>query len=63
MALVFLIPIGIVSAVSGTTIGLNVLTELVHGFLQPGRPIGNVYFKCASYMALSQALALTGDLK
>ncbi|OCF79168.1 OPT family small oligopeptide transporter [Kwoniella mangroviensis CBS 8886] len=55
--------VGIIAAVSNTQIGLNVLTEFVAGVLMPGKPIGNVTFKCYGYMAMSQALALTSDLK
>ncbi|ORY28793.1 OPT oligopeptide transporter protein-domain-containing protein [Naematelia encephala] len=63
IASIFLVPVGIITAVSNTTIGLNVLTEFVAGLLMPGKPIGNVTFKCFGYMAMSQALALTNDLK
>ena len=50
IALVFLIPVGIIKAVSDTGIGLNVITEFVAGLLLPGRPIANVCFKCYGYM-------------
>ena len=63
IATVFLVPVGIITAVSNTTIGLNVLTEFVAGLLMPGKPIGNVTFKCFGYIAMSQALNLTSDLK
>ncbi|KAL7415982.1 OPT oligopeptide transporter protein-domain-containing protein [Mrakia frigida] len=63
IAVIFVVPVGVVAAVSGTTVGLNVITEFVHGFLQPGRPIGNVFFKCFGYMCSNQALSLTADLK
>ncbi|WVO15443.1 OPT family small oligopeptide transporter [Cryptococcus depauperatus] len=63
IATVFLAPVGIIAAVSNTQIGLNVLTEFVAGVLMPGKPIGNITFKCYGYMAMSQALALTADLK
>lgn len=45
------------------TIGLNVVTEFVAGLLMPGKPIGNIVFKCFGYMSLQQALGLVGDLK
>lgn len=45
LAVGFLVPIGIVSAISGTTVGLNVVTEFLIGVLRPGRPIGNIFFK------------------
>lgn len=63
IALIFLIPIGVVAAVSNTQIGLNVLTEFIAGILMPGKPIANVTFKCFGYMAMSQALQLVADLK
>lgn len=63
LAVVFLIPVGVVAAVSNTTIGLNVLTELICGIIWPGKPVGNVVFKCFGYMAMSQALQLIADLK
>ncbi|KGB75916.3 hypothetical protein CNBG_1754 [Cryptococcus deuterogattii R265] len=63
IAIIFLAPVGIIAAVSNTQIGLNVLTEFVAGILMPGKPIGNVTFKCYGYMAMSQALDLTADLK
>lgn len=50
IALLFLIPAGIIKAVSNTSIGLNVITEFVAGVLLPGRPIANVCFKCYGYM-------------
>jgi len=63
MSLFFLIPIGILKAVSDTGVGLNVITEFVAGFLIPGKPIGNVCWKCYGYMSCAQALNMIGDLK
>lgn len=63
MSLLFLVPAGIVKAVSDTSIGLNVITEFVAGLLMPGKPIANVCFKCYGYMAMAQALSLVTDLK
>lgn len=50
IALLFLIPVGVIKAVSDTGIGLNVITEFVAGLLLPGKPIANVCFKCYGYM-------------
>lgn len=63
IALAFLVPVGIVKAVSDTGVGLNVITEFVAGYMLPGRPIANVCFKCYGYMAMSQALNLVADMK
>ena len=35
----FSLPIGIIEAVTNNRIGLNVLTELIYGYIQPGRPL------------------------
>ena len=36
----FALPIGIIQAITNNQIGLNVLTEFVYGYIQPGRPLG-----------------------
>ncbi|KAK0566916.1 hypothetical protein OC844_000514 [Tilletia horrida] len=63
IALIFLLPVGVIKATSDTSIGLNVITEFVAGYLMPGRPIANVAFKCYGYMTMAQALDLVTDLK
>lgn len=63
ISVVFLVPCGIIAATANVTIGLNVVTEFVAGFLLPGKPIANIVFKCFGYMSLAQALSLVGDLK
>jgi hypothetical protein len=72
IALVFLVPCGVIAATTDTVIGLNVVTEFVAGFLLPGvslcfdgfketevfrkLPIANITVKCLGYMTLTQAL-------
>ncbi|KAM3586446.1 hypothetical protein VKS41_002962 [Umbelopsis sp. WA50703] len=63
LALFLTMPIGIIQAISGSQPGLNVITEMVCGYMLPGRPIANVTFKCYGYMAMSQCLNLVSDLK
>ncbi|EGX97151.1 small oligopeptide transporter, OPT family [Cordyceps militaris CM01] len=50
----FSLPIGIIQAITNTQIGLNVLTEFIYGYIQPGRPLG---------LMLSQSLGFIADLK
>lgn len=45
IALAFLVPVGIIKAVSDTGVGLNVITEFVAGYVLPGRPIAS---KCSN---------------
>ena len=35
----FSLPIGIIEAVTNNRIGLNVLTEFIYGYIQPGKPL------------------------
>lgn len=39
ISFIFSLPIGIIEAVTNNQIGLNVLTEFVYGYIQPGRPL------------------------
>ncbi|KLO89773.1 Uncharacterized protein LW93_1835 [Fusarium fujikuroi] len=50
----FALPIGIIQAVTNTQIGLNVLTEFIYGYLQPGRPLA---------LMMAQSLRFVSDLK
>lgn len=43
--------------------GLNVLTELIIGYMYPGRPLANVAFKTYGYISMTQALMFLSDFK
>ncbi|KAF9165176.1 hypothetical protein DFQ26_000517 [Actinomortierella ambigua] len=57
------LPIGVMNAVTGYGPGLNVITELVCGYMLPGKPIANMVFKCYGYMSMYQCTVLLQDLK
>ncbi|KAJ3224008.1 hypothetical protein HK099_000385 [Clydaea vesicula] len=59
----FALPVGIIKAITGTGIGLNVLTEMIMGYIKPGEPISNICFKTYGYMTMSQGLSLVEDGK
>ncbi|RCH96242.1 hypothetical protein CU098_011112 [Rhizopus stolonifer] len=52
-----------IAAVTGYGFGLNVVTEMVCGFVLPGYPIANMYFKTLGYTTKNQAGILAQDLK
>ncbi|RYO77298.1 hypothetical protein DL766_000226 [Monosporascus sp. MC13-8B] len=54
ISFVFALPIGIIQAVTNNQIGLNVLTEFIYGYIQPGRPLA---------LMMAQALSFVEDLK
>ncbi|KAF9094188.1 hypothetical protein BGX29_009620, partial [Mortierella sp. GBA35] len=57
------LPIGAMTAITGAGPGLNVITQLLCGFIFPGKVIANMTFKCYGYMAMYQCLNLLSDLK
>ncbi|KAI8899053.1 OPT oligopeptide transporter protein-domain-containing protein [Globomyces pollinis-pini] len=63
MGLVFTIPIGIIQAISGSQLGLNVITQFAAGLAMPGNAIGVMCFKSLGYNVMIQALALSADQK
>ena len=44
-AFVYIIPIGMIQAITNQQIGLNVITELIIGYALPGRPVAMMMFK------------------
>ncbi|KAJ8761539.1 hypothetical protein K2173_001674 [Erythroxylum novogranatense] len=63
IALFFTLPIGIIQATTNVQVGLNVITELIIGYLYPGRPLANVTFKTYGYISMVQALSFVSDFK
>ena len=50
-------------AITTQEVGLNVLTELIIGYVLPGRPIATMLFKTWGHITVTQALEFTSDLK
>lgn len=44
-------------------VGLNVITELIIGYMYPGRPLANITFKTYGTMSLSQSIMFLSDFK
>ncbi|KAI9345795.1 OPT oligopeptide transporter protein-domain-containing protein [Zopfochytrium polystomum] len=63
LAIVSVIPIGTIQAISGQQIGLNVMSEFLIGLILPGRIAAVMSFKTLSYMSMYQGLQLVADLK
>lgn len=63
MCAIFVIPIGIITAMTGTQITLNVLAEFIGGSFVEGSAVGMCFFKTYGYLTCAQALNFAGDLK
>lgn len=60
---VWFVPIGIVQATTNIQIGLNVITEFIVGYMQPGRPMSMMLFKTYGYISMYQGLFFLQDMK
>ncbi|KAK0601663.1 hypothetical protein LWI29_026194 [Acer saccharum] len=63
MAFVFTLPVGVIQATTNMQPGLNAITELVIGYMYPGKPLANVTFKTYGYISMVQALSFVSDFK
>ncbi|TKY62595.1 Oligopeptide transporter 5 [Spatholobus suberectus] len=63
IALVFTLPVGVIQATTNIQTGLNVIAELIIGFIYPGKPLANVAFKTYGHVSMVQALGFLGDFK
>ncbi|GAA5863764.1 hypothetical protein JCM8547_006058 [Rhodosporidiobolus lusitaniae] len=63
IGLFYIIPGGFVFATTGTQITINLLVELVAGYIIPGLPLGNMLFKTYGVQALTTGSTFVQDLK
>lgn len=63
IAFTYIVPVGMIQAITNQQMGLNVITELIIGYMVPGRPIAMMMFKTWGYITMLQALAFTADFK
>jgi OPT family small oligopeptide transporter len=63
LCLVFIVPVGIINAITGQEITLNVLAEFIGGAWNEGNALGMNYFKAFGYVTCAHALNFSKDLK
>ncbi|KAK7255511.1 hypothetical protein RIF29_28924 [Crotalaria pallida] len=63
ISVIFTLPIGIITATTNQTPGLNVITEYIIGYIYPERPVANMCFKVYGYISLTQAITFLQDFK
>ncbi|KAH6896503.1 OPT family small oligopeptide transporter [Thelonectria olida] len=59
----FILPVGIIQAVTNQQTGLNVVTEMIVGYMTPGRPVAMMLFKSWGYMLCYNGLTYISDMK
>ncbi|KAI1841653.1 hypothetical protein JX265_009332 [Neoarthrinium moseri] len=60
---VFILPVGIIQAITNQQTGLNVITEMIVGYMTPGRPVAMMLFKSWGYMLAYNGLQYVADMK
>ncbi|WWC63248.1 OPT family small oligopeptide transporter [Kwoniella dejecticola CBS 10117] len=63
LGLVFIIPVGLITAITGIQVTMNVLAELIGGAWTPGNALAMNYFKAFGYITTAQAIYFSNDLK
>ncbi|KAL6280685.1 hypothetical protein ACE6H2_017566 [Prunus campanulata] len=63
IAIFFTLPIGIITAITNQTPGLNIITEYIIGYIYPGYPVANMCFKVYGYISMTQAITFLQDFK
>jgi OPT family small oligopeptide transporter len=62
-ATVMTLPVGIIHAITNQHISLNVITEFIMGYMQPGKPIALMMFKTYGNVTVKQSVHFIQDLK
>lgn len=60
---IFILPIGIIMALSNQEVGLNMISEMIIGYMHPGFPIAMMIFKTTMYMITYQGIQFIQDQK
>ncbi|KAL7192943.1 hypothetical protein ACSBR2_024703 [Camellia fascicularis] len=63
LAFIFTLPIGVITATTNQTPGLNVITEYIIGYIYPGYPVANMCFKVYGYISMKQGITFLQDFK
>ncbi|KAB2026910.1 hypothetical protein ES319_D06G253600v1 [Gossypium barbadense] len=63
LALFFTLPVGVIMATTNQQLGLNIIVELIIGYIYPGKPLANVVFKTYGYISAAQAVMFLQDFK
>ena len=63
MSALFLLPTGLMMAMTGTTVTMNVLSEFIGGLVTPGNAVAMNFFKTYGMITTVQAISFSSDMK
>ncbi|KAI6154564.1 OPT oligopeptide transporter protein-domain-containing protein, partial [Pisolithus tinctorius] len=59
----YVIPCGMIQAITNQQVGLNVITQLIDSLAIPGRPIAVMMFKTWGYTTMTQVQTFASDFR
>ena len=63
MSVLFLLPIGLIMAMTGSMVYMNVLSEFIGGLIVPGNAVAMNFFKTYGTITAAQAISFSSDMK
>ncbi|ORY23682.1 OPT oligopeptide transporter protein-domain-containing protein [Naematelia encephala] len=63
MPIIGLVPIGMIQAVTGISVALNIIADIIGGTINAGNANGLMFFKCWAYISSWQAIGFCSDMK
>lgn len=63
IAFVNFLPQGLLEGITNQHVGLNIVTELIAGYIWPGKPLANMMVKLYGFIPMRQGLDFSRDLK
>jgi len=63
LAAILAVPVGMLQAITNQQITLQVMHEMLAGYILPGKPVANMIFKCIAFIGTNQAVGFAADLK
>ena len=63
IAAIFVVPIGMIRAITNQQFAMQLFGQFVIGYMLPGRPTAMMIFKTYSFISMNQALSFLNDLK
>ncbi|KAH8887256.1 OPT superfamily oligopeptide transporter [Thozetella sp. PMI_491] len=63
LCVVFLVPIGVIKAMTGVEVNLSILAEFIGGSMVPGNALAMNYMKAYGYVTCNHAINFSNDLK
>ncbi|GAA5971328.1 hypothetical protein JCM3765_005835 [Sporobolomyces pararoseus] len=63
VGVLYILPNGLIYAMTSTQVSINLIVELIAGYINPGSPLANMLFKTFSTQTVAAALTFVQDLK